>query len=168
MNDNIDRLRGIYGEQIAAKITTQCDTMSYLRCSGTTAKWAAERIGRSEYWSSDDSSGSSSPYKGGSTSPGGTGRKNISEAELSGLPPVAKHVYERKPGGYIQGWHVVPAIASVFRSGEKDAWYAFENINDTERFKPRPEAHQVLRPWDDATDWDELGFRPQPAGPMPD
>ena len=165
---DIDGLREIYGERVAEEIANNCDTMSYLRCRGTTARWAAERLRESGRWSGEGSSGSPSPYKGDSTRSGNTRRKDITEAELSGLPPVAKHVLEGKPGGYVQGWHVVPALKSVFPSRDKDAWYAFENIEDGVPFRARPEDHQVLRPWNDATDWDELGFRPQPGGPVPD
>jgi hypothetical protein len=166
--NDIDGLRESCGERSAEEIPNNCDTMSYLRCRGTTAKWAAERIRGSGYWSSDDRSGSPSPYKGGLTSSGNTSRKDITEADLSGLPPVAKHVHDGKPGGYVQGWHVVPALKSVFPSRDKDAWYAFENIEDGVTFRARPEEHQVLRPWDDETDWDELGFRPQLGGSVPD
>ena len=168
---DIDGLREVYGERAAEEISNQCDTMSYLRCRGTTAKWAAERIGRSEYLEKDSSTGKTKGPGGISESSGTNTRKNISDAllesELSGLPPVAKETIDGRAGAFVQGVHVVPAIECLYRTGEKDAWYAFEEMDAGDRFKPRDPEDQILRPWEDEMDWKELGFKPgQPSKPI--
>jgi hypothetical protein len=161
---DIDGLREVYSERIAEEIANQCDTMSYLRSRGTTAKWAAERLGRCEYWDKDFSSGSSSGYGGSSTNTGQTSRKQITDAvlesELSGIPPVKKEERDGKNGGFIQGWHVVPAIERIFPARGNDVWYPFEKV-DGIHFEKRDAEDQILRPWDEETDWNELGFKPE-------
>jgi hypothetical protein len=167
---DIDGLREVYGDRVAEEIANQCDTMSYLRSRGTTAKWAAERLGRSEYWDKDFSSGSSSGPTGYSENTGTTVKKHISDAvlesELSGLPPVTKETIDGKPGAFVQGWHVIPAIARLFPARDKDAWYPFEKT-DGVTFEERVPEDQILRPWDEERDWAELGFEPvMVAGPL--
>jgi type IV secretory pathway TraG/TraD family ATPase VirD4 len=171
---DIDGLREVYGERIAEEITNQCDTMSYLRCRGTTAKWAADRLGRSEYWDKDFHTGSSATYGESSSrtySSGSNSRKNLTDAvlesQLSGLPPVARETIDGKLGGFVQGWHVVTALECVYSTGARDAWYPFEDSDGDERFEKRRPEDQILRPWDDNSDWEELGFKPKlPPAPL--
>ena len=168
---DIDGLREVYGEHVAEEIANQCDTVSYLRCRGTTAKWAAERLGRSEFWDKDFNTGATSTSGSNSnssgTSSGTTTRKHITDAvlesELSGLPPVAKATNEAgQAGGTVQGWHVVTAIEAIFPTRKDDAWYPFEQLDQDKQFVERSYKDQHLRAWDDATDWDEIGIDPPP------
>jgi hypothetical protein len=172
---DIDGLREVYGERIAEEIANQCDTISYLRCRGTTAKWAAERLGRCEYWDKDFTTGSSTTTgdsSGSSSSSGSNTRKNLTDAvlesELSGLPPVTKKSFNGQDGAFVQGWHVVPAIEAIYPTRENEVWYAFENTDEGECFQKREAEDQILRPWDEKTDWDELGFNPMKTNdPLP-
>jgi ABC-type dipeptide/oligopeptide/nickel transport system ATPase component len=165
---DIEGLRHEYPDGGAEEITNQCNNISYLRCQGTTAKWAAERLGRCEYWDRDYHSGisdTSGQSPSSTFSSGSNTRKNLTDAvlesELSGLPPIDKQAADGKAGGFIQGWHVVAAIECIYPTRAKEAWYAFEKMGDDRRFQKRLATDQILRPWDEEMDWNELGFRPE-------
>ncbi len=166
---DIDGLRQEYPDGGAEEISNQIDSMSYLRCRGATAKWAAERLGRCEYWDKDFTTSSSSS-RGTSSSTSDTSgihsRRHLTDAvlesELSGLPLVQKEAIDGKPGGYVEGWHIVSEMKCIYPAREKDTWYPFENMDNGDRVQERDATDQILRPWDDKTDWDELGFRPEP------
>jgi len=167
---DIDGLRQVYGENIAEEIVNQCDAMSYLRCRGTTAKWASQRIGRGEYWDRDMNEGGSRTSGGNSSSTTNWGvhdRKQVSdivlESEFSELALASLAERGGRRGAFIEGWHVIPQIGSIFPTRGSDAWYPFEAVlNEEDRFIPRPAEHQILRPWND-DDWAEIGLGPQPS-----
>jgi hypothetical protein len=167
---DIDGLREVYGDRVAEEIANQCDTVSYFRSRGTTAKWAAERLGRCEYWDQDFNTGSSLTSGGqqptNTMSSGSSTRKKVDDAvlesELSAFPPVQGTLSEAGvKGGFVHGWHVVPAIRKIYRTGDNDAFHAFEKMRTSARFHPRFPTDQILRAWDEKTDWEELGFRPK-------
>ncbi len=161
---DIEGLREVYGAKVAEEIANQCDTMSYLRCRGTTAKWASQRIGRGEYWDKDTNRGGSQTSGGNGSTTNNWGvhyRKQVSEtvleSELSRLDLAQGAVRDGKPGAFVQGWHEVPQIRCVYPTHGQDAWYQFEPRDEEGQFMPRPPEHQVLRPWEDG-DWAELGL----------
>lgn len=141
---DIDGLREVYGENVAEEIVNQCDTMSYFRCRGATAKWASQRIGRSEYWDKDTNRGGSQSFGGSGSTTNSWGihyRKQIAEvvleSDLSELPLALRTLRGGKPGACIEGWHVVPHVGCVFPTRGGDAWYPFDVEGDEGSGSPR-------------------------------
>ena len=140
--------------ETAKEILNRCTTVSWLKLtSRDTANWASERSGefeRFEYLDTQTKDGSS-------TSEHLTKREGIMPSEFLGLPDFS--------GGVAHGFHLIKGIRGVFPSS---AHYAFPPKAAIPDFDPRPDAEQLLTPWNDSDDtWLDGGPTKPPDGPKP-
>jgi hypothetical protein len=140
--------------ETAKEILNRCTTVSWLKfTSRDTANWASERSGEFERFEYLDTQ----TRDGSSTSEHLTKREGIMASEFLGLPDFS--------AGVAHGFHLIKGVRGVFPSS---AHYGFPPNTGIPDFDPRPDAEQLLTPWNDSDDtWLDGGPTKPPDGPKP-
>lgn len=172
--DIADMRKAYKDKETPEVIANQCSHTSYFKCNGETAKWASSRLGQSEHWKTTTNAHTSVTQGDNPTSSQGSGSsetQHIDDAvlasELSGLPEPEKATQDGGvKGAIVRGWHIIPQLKLVCEAFDNDVFYPFDPIpKPGEAFQPRPTDDQKLRDWDDARDWEEMGWQPANRSP---
>jgi hypothetical protein len=157
---DIQGLRGVYGDKAADELVALCQFTSILRCSGTeTTKWASDRIGEREDWMpmphETDSIASSGSQETRTKSYGQNWqfvtRRAVLQSEISSLPLADR--------GRVGGFHILPSLQIVAHAVTQ---YPLVENDPAEDFRKRKnDADFLLDPWTN-DDWVRLGLKPPP------